>query len=247
MKLSTVLYTFITILMFTSCSQWKNLTSRDSSTKKTTVKSTKKKDVRFLDNISVTPGQTAGSSHSTVASSMPSLEKRNKEREEYNARIRNVSSRNADIEKADWLQLKYAIILDATVESLTNINLLKLIDDWWGTGYCIGGSTKNCIDCSGFAKMLMQDIYYVNIPRTAQEQYNASEHINLEDMTEGDLVFFYTGGREISHVGVYLFNNKFVHSATSGGVMVSDLNDTYWKGRLKGVGRYSGLKVKSNN
>lgn len=192
-------------------------------------------------------GQPSGSSHSTVVSSMPSIEKRNKEREEYNARIRNVSSRNTDIEKADWLQLKYAIILDATVESLTNISLLKLIDEWWGTGYCIGGTTKNCIDCSGFAKMLMEDIYYVNIPRTAQEQYNGSSHINLEDLTEGDLVFFYTGGRDISHVGVYLFNNKFVHSATSGGVMVSDLNDTYWKGRLKGVGRYSGLKVKSSN
>jgi lipoprotein Spr len=51
-------------------------------------------------------------------------------------------------------------------------------------------------------------------------------------------VFFNTGGsRDITHVGVYLLNNKFVHAATTGGVMVSDLNDSYWKVRYKAAGR----------
>lgn len=243
MKKNTAPYCLIIIVLLSSCTQWKNLTSRDNSTSKNVVKSSKTRDVRFLDNISVTPEKSNSSNQESSVNYALSAEKRTKEREEYNAHIRNISGRNTDIEKADWLQLKYGILLDATVESLTNINLLKLIDDWWGTGYCIGGNTKDCIDCSGFARMIMQNVYNVNLPRTAQEQYNASEHINLEDLSEGDLVFFYTGGRDISHVGVYLFNNKFVHSATSGGVMVSDLNDTYWKGRFKGAGRYGGLIV----
>jgi lipoprotein Spr len=86
----------------------------------------------------------------------------------------------------------------------------------------------------------MQNAYNVNIPRTAQEQYNNCQQINLEDLSEGDLVFFHTSGPEISHVGVYLQNNKFVHAATSGGVMVSDLNDPYWKDKYRGAGRYMG-------
>ncbi len=168
---------------------------------------------------------------------MPSVEKRQKEREAYNARVRPVSN-SGDIERADWLQLKYAILLDATVETLTNVSLLKLIDEWYGTPHCGGGTSKTCVDCSGFTHVIMQNVYSLNIPRNAQEQYNASQHINLEDLNEGDLVFFHTGGREISHVGIYLLNNKFVHSSTSGGVMVNDLNDNYWRSRFKGAGRY---------
>ncbi len=169
---------------------------------------------------------------------MPSYSVRKKQRDEYNANI-HTSLNALDIEKADFLQLKYAIVLDATVEKLTNVSMLKSIDEWWGTSYCYGGSTKNCIDCSAFTKMLMQNVYNVNVPRTAQEQYSASKQINLEDLNEGDLVFFNTnGGRDITHVGIYLFNNKFVHAATRGGVMVSDLNDIYWRPRYKAAGRY---------
>lgn len=168
---------------------------------------------------------------------MPSQEKRQQERDAYNARVRPVAN-SGDIERADWLQLKYAILLDATVETLTNVNLLKLIDEWYGTAYCSGGRSKNCVDCSGFTHAIMQAVYNLNIPANAQEQYNASQHINLEDLNEGDLVFFYTGGREISHVGIYLLNNKFVHASSSGGVMVNDLNDNYWRSRFKGAGRY---------
>jgi lipoprotein Spr len=171
--------------------------------------------------------------------SMPDESKRRKERESYNA-IKKPLVGSGDIERVDWLQLKYAILLDATVEKLTNVNLLKLIDEWWGTTYCLGGSTKECIDCSAFTHIIMQDIYNVNVPRTAQDQYKACQQIGMEDLNEGDLVFFFTGGRDISHVGVYLLNNKFVHAATSGGVMVSDLNDPYWKDRYRGSGRYMG-------
>jgi cell wall-associated NlpC family hydrolase len=53
------------------------------------------------------------------------------------------------------------------------------------------------------------------------------------------LVFFHHGGKSkrVSHVGFYLMNNKFVHASTSNGVMISDLNDSYWRVRIKGAGR----------
>jgi lipoprotein Spr len=237
MNQKRLLYCLLSITLSTSCTQWKNLTSRDTSAKTTASHKTISKKVRFLDNISVTPGEVVRSKHA-MGPAMPSSSKRKKEREAYMATARNITA-GADIERADWLQLKYAIVLDATVEKLTNVGLLKVIDDWWGTSYCMGGSSKDCIDCSAFTHIILQDVYNVNIPRTAQEQYASSQHINLEDLNEGDLVFFNTsGGRDMSHVGVYLLNNKFVHAATSGGVMVNDLNDPYWRSRFKGAGRY---------
>ena len=237
MNITRFLYGLLSIMLLSSCSQFKALTARDNSTANAPARKAAPKKVKFLD-MAVSPGQVVTTRHATTGSSMPSVDKRKKERSLYNANLRS-SINSGDIEKVDWLQLKYAIVLDATVENLTNVGLLNIIDDWWGTNYCMGGSTKDCIDCSAFTHIILQDVYHVDIPRTAQEQYNVSQHINVEDLTEGDLVFFYTsGGRDISHVGVYLLNNKFVHAATSGGVMVSDLNDSYWKGRFKGAGRY---------
>ena len=153
---------------------------------------------------------------------------------------------SGDIERASSLQLKYAIMLDASVESLANVNLLQLIDEWWGTRYCMGGNSKNCIDCSAFVQILMSGAYNVTLPRTAQEQFNNSNKIGMEDLQEGDLVFFHTSGREVSHVGVYMLNNKFVHASTSGGVMFNDLNDNYWREKFRGAARVVNTSLGSN-
>ena len=56
-------------------------------------------------------------------------------------------------------------------------------------------------------------------------------------MKEGDLVFFKIGQSTVSHVGVYLANDRFVHASTSSGVMISDLNEAYWKKYYAGGGR----------
>lgn len=220
-------------MLLASCKQFKALTSQDHSTSATSSQKVSEKKVRFLDNISVTPGQVVTSKHVGVGPNVTPT----KLKKDATIASQNTTSVGGDLERADWLQLKYAIMLDANVEKLTNIGLLKLIDEWWGTSYCMGGSTKNCIDCSAFSQIIEQSIYSVNLPRTAQEQYNLSRHIGIEELSEGDLVFFNTGGRDISHVGIYLLNNKFVHAATSGGVMVNDLNDAYWKSKFKGAGR----------
>jgi lipoprotein Spr len=79
-------------------------------------------------------------------------------------------------------------------------------------------------------------VYGIDVPRTAREQYDFSAHIKDGDLQEGDLVFF-KSGHNISHVGLYLANNKFVNASTSGGVTISDLNDAYWSKRYAGAGR----------
>ena len=81
-------------------------------------------------------------------------------------------------------------------------------------------------------------MYSANIPRTAAQQYDSSMHIETSELQQGDLVFFQTTSRkEISHVGVYIGNNKFAHASVSNGVMISDLDDAYWKPKYRGAGR----------
>lgn len=215
------------LLALSSCSSLRKMNSKDASANKPIVKNNPPHKITFLDNIEVRPGQMITSQHKTSGlSNSPIVYAES-----------NIKSGTSNIEKADWIQLKYAIVMDAAVETVTNLDLFKKIDEWWGTKYCMGGSTKSCIDCSAFTSVIMRDIYGINLPRTAQEQYNQSEHIALEDLKEGDLVFFHTQGRSISHVGVYLVNNKFLQASTSGGVTITDLNDKYWQLRFKGAGR----------
>ena len=142
-----------------------------------------------------------------------------------------------EAENSSEVQSKYASILDVPADQLMNTKLLLDIDYWWGTKYCLGGSTEDCIDCSAFTQNLMREVYAINIPRTAREQYDNSDHIKKDELQEGDLVFFQTYRHQISHVGVYITNNKFAHASVSNGVMISDLDDPYWKQRYAAAGR----------
>lgn len=145
------------------------------------------------------------------------------------------TSFSTDIEKAGRLQLKFALMLDTEVEQVRNIELFDLIDYWYGTRYRLGGSNKSGIDCSAFMQILVDSVYNYSLPRTAREQYGATRHISRTELREGDLVFFNTRGG-VSHVGMYLQNNKFIH-ASSSGVIISDLFEPYWIKRFIGVGR----------
>ncbi len=212
------------------------MTARDTSAKQpAAAKTSKRSDLRFIDDIAVAGGSSSG----TISEPQGNRSSRRKKEnpEVLYAPPTDVTISNYNVEKASGLQFKYAVLLDASVERLTNLPLLQNMDRWWGTRYCMGGSTENCIDCSAFTQIMMRDVYKTDVPRTARAQYDNSNRIGVDELSEGDLVFFQTAGRDISHVGIYLTNNKFVHAATSNGVMVSDLNDPYWRTRYKGGGR----------
>ena len=128
------------------------------------------------------------------------------------------------------------MLTDVPVEALDNINLLNYMEDWYGTPYHYGGSTKKGVDCSAFSLGLMAAVFNIILPRTAREQYENTTRVEKYDLHEGDLVFFNTRGG-ISHVGIYIINNKFVHASLSGGVMISDLGENYFVNRYVGAGR----------
>ena len=141
-------------------------------------------------------------------------------------------------EMLDWVKDKYASMINVMPNQLSNVMLYSFIDDWYGTRYRMGGTSKKGIDCSAFTQNLYKYVFGLNIVRTACLQFNASQRIkNVSDLKEGDLVFFRVNTSRISHVGVYLNNNYFVHSACSKGVSISSLNNAYWSRFYAGGGR----------
>lgn len=117
-------------------------------------------------------------------------------------------------------------------------NLFSFIESWYGTPYRFGGTTRKGIDCSAFMMEIFRNVYKYKLPRTSREQYKISHKINnVEDLREGDLVFFKIRTRDISHVGIYLGNGKFAHASSSKGVVISDLGSKYWNKYYVGGGR----------
>ncbi len=217
------------MLVISSCNTVRKMVNKDQSAKKPVTKVYSNEKREFINGIEVTLGTVTTTKHKTSSTATTAKKKASSNRG-------NPPSK-AELEKANWLQIKYAIVIDMPAEDLTNIPLLELMDKWWGTRYCIGGSTMNCIDCSAFTQVIMKEVYDTQLPRTAQEQFNMMQPIAIDELQEGDLVFFNTGGRGISHVGIYIQNNKFLHASTSQGVTITDLSDRYWNPKFRGGGR----------
>jgi len=142
-------------------------------------------------------------------------------------------------EQANAISEKYAEILSISPKEISNLALYRFIDKWYGTNYRMGGCDQSGIDCSGFAQKLYADVYGVDLVRTSIDQFKSCKRIkHIKDATEGDLIFFCINNkRHISHVGIYLANNYFVHASTTNGVMISNLNEDYYQSTFAGIGR----------
>lgn len=131
---------------------------------------------------------------------------------------------------ANTLQVKYSSLLDVLPRAIKNIPIYSFINEWYGVRYRLGGNDKEGIDCSAFVQRFYEDVFGMNLVRTAFQQFSQSNLLwDNEDLKEGDLVFFRVRTKRISHVGIYLMNNFFVHASSSQGVMISSLNDKYWQ------------------
>lgn len=147
-----------------------------------------------------------------------------------------------NIENCTSIQFKYAMILNREVESINNFELFNFINQWWSTRYRFGGSDENGIDCSSFTEKLLANVYGTSVPRTSKEQFLSCKKVASKELVEGDLVFFNTRSsrrrrKGISHVGLYLGNNYFVHSSVSEGVTINSLNDEYYRKKFISGGR----------
>jgi lipoprotein Spr len=220
------------IILMASCSSTKPLNSSVNS-KPVTPKpvatqkpvDSKKNDIKFLDQITSNP---------QMAASIPDTKTEQKE-------ILVVAESKYPANSASYgdvaaLKLKYSQLLGKDPEQIENIDLLKSVDEWYGTRYKMGGMSKSGIDCSAFVQAVYLTAFGMAVPRTAFEQFKVANRISATQMREGDLVFFNTTGG-VSHVGIFLGNNKFIHASVARGVAVSDLFDPYYLRRFLGIGR----------
>jgi cell wall-associated NlpC family hydrolase len=101
-----------------------------------------------------------------------------------------------------------------------------------------GNSAETGFDCSGFVKAMYQQTVGLILPRKAEQQAAATQHIDQADLQPGDLVFFNTMRRAFSHVGIYIGEGKFIHSPKPGAqVRVDNMGMSYWSRRFDGARR----------
>jgi cell wall-associated NlpC family hydrolase len=128
---------------------------------------------------------------------------------------------------------KIIVLADSLRTSLVT-NAMKYI----GVSYHYSQSNENGFDCSGYVKYVYENFGY-SLPRSSSDQYKQSRHVRAKEARPGDLVFFVTRGKKISHVGIYLGNNQFIHSPSKGkSVSISNLDEIYYKNHLAGFGTY---------
>jgi len=102
------------------------------------------------------------------------------------------------------------------------------IQSWLGTPHRMGGLSRRGIDCSGLVVVLYDDLFDMRLPRTTTALMRQGRRVKKHNLTAGDLVFFKPAAK-FQHVGIYLGHGEFVHSSTSNGVMLSRLDDQFWR------------------
>jgi len=119
--------------------------------------------------------------------------------------------------------------------------LLAVARGYAGTRYLLGGTTRRGMDCSGFVYRSFRSALGVSLPRTSESMFLWTARITLQEIQPGDLLFFRTTGTaRITHVGIYLGDGAFIHSASAGratGVIFSRLDEPYWTRTYAGAGR----------
>ncbi len=114
-------------------------------------------------------------------------------------------------------------------DSATTPHLYYQVYDWLGARYKYAGTSKKGIDCSGFVSKMYSSVYCLQLIGGSADIFKTVLPVEKEELKEGDMVFFKIKKGRISHVGIYLGNNKFAHASVHSGVIISDLNEDYYK------------------
>jgi len=114
----------------------------------------------------------------------------------------------------------------AFAESKLDESINKLI----GIRYKAGGTTPAGFDCSGFTQYVFRQLN-IELPRDSRSQAALGEKVDTQNLRAGDLVFFNTNGKGVSHVGIYVGDGKFAHSSLSKGITITALSDRYYSKR----------------
>lgn len=149
--------------------------------------------------------------------------------------VQQINMALAVLEKNDVKsEIEKTILHESKIDAL-----LEEAESYLGTPYRFGGMSRRGIDCSAFVLSVFEESMGIALPRVAASQALEGDRVESGDLQKGDLVFFsHRGGGRISHVGIVheVMEDgevKFIHAATSKGVMISSLSDTYWGPRYR--------------
>lgn len=117
------------------------------------------------------------------------------------------------------------------------LRLGGILQEYLGKPYKGKSKYEEGLDCSHFTQAVFKRFDNIKIPRMAADQYKAGRDVKYRQLAYGDLVFFRTDGRKISHVGVYIGEGRFIHVSSSSGVIISSLSENYWADKYAGARR----------
>lgn len=133
----------------------------------------------------------------------------------------------------DYQELaKASIRLGIDIDMKDNHALYIESANWLGVPYRGGGTTKQGVDCSGLTSAIYNKVYHKNLEHNSEDQRTKDcKKVKKGKLKEGDLVFFHNGKKRkrASHVGIYLKDGKFIHASNTQGVIISTLDEAYWK------------------
>lgn len=115
-------------------------------------------------------------------------------------------------------------------------DVIKEAENYRGVPYVFGGNTPKGFDCSGYVRYVFAK-KGISLPRSADEQYTVGTKVSKKNLQPGDLVFFETYEKGVSHSGIYIGNGKFISATSSSGVAIADLAGGYWGERYIGAKR----------
>ena len=119
-------------------------------------------------------------------------------------------------------------VMGVAVDATSNLKLYKFIYEWIGTPYRYGGNTKKGIDCSAFTKAIYDKVFNTTLLRNSRDIFSMVDPLPKDELKEGDLVFFKIKSTRITHIGIYLGDDRFAHASSSRGVVISNLNEPYY-------------------
>jgi cell wall-associated NlpC family hydrolase len=124
---------------------------------------------------------------------------------------------------------------EADTQNVSADGIIETAQKYLGVPHCMGGTTMKCMDCSGLLVTVFAK-HGIKMPHNSEEQARYGKILpGMDQLKRGDLVFFiksYKTNKFITHSGIYTGDNKFIHTSSSNGVIITSLNDPWWKERF---------------
>ena len=139
------------------------------------------------------------------------------------------SSLNVAVKKEKSSRSSATASSNSTVKAGVRDKIISFAQKKLGSPYVWGATGPNSFDCSGFVGYVFKSAASLTLPRVSSAQATFKPKISSMNMKKGDLVFFNTTGKGISHVGIYMGNRQFIHASSgSKRVTVSSLDSNYY-------------------